>query len=158
MNDYQINIQAAINAREAMDKISRVSEWWAKDFTGTARKLGDAFTVRFGESSVDFKIVEAVPDQRITWQVAHCHLPWLQNTTEWTGTSVVWEVSASNGPATVTMTHRGLAPGIECYDKCKRGWDFFVLLPLRILLFADSVARKPGHHYEQFATAGRISW
>ena len=68
--DYTCSIQSSVSAKEAYDKIARVSEWWAKDFKGSARNLGDTFTVRFGETFVDFKISEAVPDSRIVWQVA----------------------------------------------------------------------------------------
>src|SRR5450432_3356187 len=96
--DYQCSIQAPISEQEAFDKISRVSEWWVKNFKGSARKLGDSFTVRFSDTFsdtfVDFNIVEAVPDRRIVWQVADCHLHWLQDKTEWKDTSVVWELSA----------------------------------------------------------------
>ncbi|MGH9358662.1 MAG: SRPBCC family protein [Terriglobia bacterium] len=124
--DYQCSIKAPISAKEAFDKISRVSEWWAKDFKGSARRPGDTFTVRFGETFVNFKIVEAVPDTRIVWQVADSNLHRLRNKTEWNGTSVVWELSPHNGTTTVTMTHRGLVPGIECYGTCEEGWNFYV--------------------------------
>ncbi len=45
--DYQCSIQASVSAKEAYDKLARVSEWWAKDFKGSVCKLGDTFTVRF---------------------------------------------------------------------------------------------------------------
>jgi hypothetical protein len=124
--DYQCSIEAPVTAGEVFEKISRVPEWWTADFKGSSQKLGDTFTVRFGETFVDFEIVEAVPGKRVVWQVTNCHLNWLKDKTEWTGTSIVWEISTSNGIATVGMTHEGLAPGIECYDDCKQGWDFYV--------------------------------
>lgn len=124
--NYQCSINAPVSTEESFDKISRVSEWWTKNFKGGAQKLGDAFTVRFGETFVDFKIVEAVPDTKIVWQVTGCNLPWLKNKTEWNGTSVVWELSSKNGTTMVMMTHRGLVPGIECYGNCEEGWNFYV--------------------------------
>lgn len=124
--DYQCSIQAPVSAKDAFEKIGRVPEWWAKDFEGRASEQGDAFTVRFGKTFVDFKIAEADPSKRIVWQVVNCHLDWLKDKTEWNGTSVVWELSSSNGGTTVTMTHRGLVPGIECYGNCEQGWNSFV--------------------------------
>ena len=53
-HDYTCSIQTSASAEEAYDKIARVSEWWAKNFKGSARNPGDAFTVRFGETFVDF--------------------------------------------------------------------------------------------------------
>ena len=46
--DYKLSISAPVSASDAYDKIARVSEWWAKDFQGSARNFGDVFTVRFG--------------------------------------------------------------------------------------------------------------
>src|SRR5438552_2984859 len=117
MADYQCTTEAPVTPGEAFEKISRVPEWWAADFKGRAQKPGDTFTVRFGETVVDFKIVEAVPGKRVVWQVTDCYinLHRLKDKTEWTGTSIVWEVAPSDGATTVSMTHRGLAPEVECY-------------------------------------------
>jgi hypothetical protein len=52
--DYTATISAKITAKEAIDRISRVPDWWTKGFTGAAHKVGDTFTVRFGETFVDF--------------------------------------------------------------------------------------------------------
>lgn len=132
LTDYNCTIRAAISAKDAFDKIARVSEWWAKAFEGSARNRGDIFTVRFGgnasaqhggQTFVDFVISEVVPDSKIVWQVTNCYLPWLENKTEWTGTRVVWELSTSNGTTTVHMTHHGLNPTVECYGACEKGWN-----------------------------------
>lgn len=140
--DYTCSIQAPVSANEAYDKIAHVSEWWAKNFEGSARKLGDTFTVRFGETFVNFKISEAVPDSKIVWEVANCSLPWLQDKTEWNGTSVAWEISPSNGTTTVTITHRGLVPGAECYSVCEKGWNGHVQKSL--LQFLNGGKGMPG--------------
>lgn len=124
--DYTCTIQAPVPAAQAFDKISSVSEWWGKDFEGRAREQGDAFTVRFGKTFVDFKISDAAPGSRIVWDVVDCYIPGLKDQTEWTGTSVVWELSSSNGTTTVKMTHRGLVPEVECYGMCEQGWNFYV--------------------------------
>jgi Activator of Hsp90 ATPase homolog 1-like protein len=129
-DDYQCNIHAPIPAKEAFDKISRVAEWWAEDFTGSARKLGDTFTIRIGETFADFRITKAVPDTRIVWQVTDCHLHWLKDKTEWKGTSVLWELSSHEGTTAVTMTHLGLVPAVECYGNCEAGWNFYVATSL----------------------------
>lgn len=121
--DYRISISALVSASEAYDKISRVSEWWATDFEGSARNFGDLFTVRFGETYVDFKITEAVPGSKVVWHVTNCYLPWLKDKTEWNGTSVVFEVSTRESETTVTMTHEGLVPEVECFEACEQGWN-----------------------------------
>ena len=124
--DYHYSITAKISAKKAIDKINRVSEWWTKGFKGSSQKLGDTFSVRFGETFVDFEVVEVVPDKKIVWQVIDCNLHWLKNTTEWNDTKIEWEISSKNGTTKVNMTHNGLIPRIECFDDCKEGWDFYV--------------------------------
>jgi Activator of Hsp90 ATPase homolog 1-like protein len=125
--DYDRSIKANIPPAQAFDKITRVPDWWTKGFTGCSQKLGDNFTVRFGETFVDFKISELVPDNKIVWEVTDSNLHWLKDKKEWNGTKVVWEVSPEGKSETrVRMTHSGLVPGVECYDRCKEGWDFYV--------------------------------
>jgi hypothetical protein len=124
--DYQRSIQAGISPAEALSRISRVPDWWTKNFTGRSGNPGDRFTVRFGETFVDFQVSEVVPGKKAVWQVTDCNLHWINDKKEWKGTSVVWEVSSRNGATQVKMTHAGLVPGVECYGNCKPGWDFFV--------------------------------
>jgi hypothetical protein len=90
--DYRSTISANISAKVAFDKLARVSEWWTKCVTGNAQKVGDTFKVDWGQTWVAFKIAEAVPYERIVWQVTDCHLHWLKDKTEWQDTNVVWDL------------------------------------------------------------------
>jgi hypothetical protein len=38
----------------------------------------------------------------------------------------VGNLSSADGQTRVTMTHLGLLPGIECYNDCSTGWNFYV--------------------------------
>ena len=121
--NYQSSIAAAFTPGEAFEGISRVNEWWAKNFEGSAEKLNDVFTVRFGETFVTFKVTESMPGKKIAWHVTDCYLPWLNDKTEWNGTTVVFDISPSGDETQVTMTHVGLVPGVECFDQCEAGWN-----------------------------------
>ncbi|WP_426670138.1 hypothetical protein ACPPVU_02610 [Mucilaginibacter sp. McL0603] len=121
--NYQCSIAADFTPREAFEGISQVNEWWAKNFEGSAEKLNDVFTVRFGETFVIFKVTESITCEKIVWQVTDCYLPWLKNKTEWNGTSVMFEISSLGDKTQVTMTHIGLVPEIECFSGCEAGWN-----------------------------------
>ena len=54
--DYSASITANITAQEAAERINRVADWWTAGFTGASGKVGDAFTVRFDETFVDFAV------------------------------------------------------------------------------------------------------
>jgi len=137
LQDYQRTVSANVSTEEAYNKIARVSDWWNKKSTGKAREVGDTFKVDFGKTWVDFKVVEAVQNQRVVWHVEDCHLHFLNDPKEWKDTRVIWDVAAVNGTTTVTMTHAGLTPAVECFETCKAGWNFHVGESLRMLLTED---------------------
>lgn len=132
--DYSSSITANITAQEATERINRVADWWTSNFTGALRRVGDAFTVRFGETFVDFLVVELVPARRIVWQVTDCNLHFIVDKKEWKDTSVVFEISSNGALTTVTMTHAGLVPAAECYENCRTGWNFYITQSLQKLL------------------------
>lgn len=47
--NYHRTIMVSVRVDKAMKKISEVNHWWKKDFSGSAEKLNDKFTVPFGE-------------------------------------------------------------------------------------------------------------
>ncbi|MGZ3618084.1 MAG: SRPBCC family protein [Ktedonobacteraceae bacterium] len=125
--DYHSSITSHITPKEAFDKISRVSEWWATNFEGSSQKLNDIFTVRFRSGDMyKIKVSECIPDKKIAWQVIDSNQTWVANETEWTGTTILWEVSAQKDGTRIDMTHIGLVPSIECYNKCTQGWDYLL--------------------------------
>ena len=123
--DYSLSISAPVSASDAYDKIARVSEWWAKDFKGSAGNSGDMFTVRFGETFVDFQITEAVPGRKVVWHVTNCHLPWL------TGQDRVerheCRLRGFRRPERddCDLTHEGLVPEVECFELASRAGTIF---------------------------------
>ena len=120
--DFHRTITVNASPKEAIKKISQVNSWWAKNFTGSAEKLDDKFTVRFGETFVDFLISEVIPDKKVVWKVTDCNLHWIKAKKEWTNTEVVFEISTENHKTRIDFTHLGLVPGVECYDDCEEGW------------------------------------
>lgn len=123
--DYRAEIVARVPTHEAFERIGHVSEWWTKDVTGRSTRVGDTFTVRFGETFVDFEVAELILEQMLVWKVTDCNLHWIENKKEWKGTSLVWEVFPGAERTIIRLTHRGLTPGVECYDTCVKGWDFY---------------------------------
>lgn len=121
--NYQSSIAAGFTPMEAFEGISRVNEWWAKNFEGSTKKLNDVFTVHFGETCVTFKVTESVPDEKIAWLVTDCYLPWLKDKKEWNETTVMFEISVIGDETQVTMTHIGLVPEVECFTECVPGWN-----------------------------------
>ena len=107
--NYHRTIIVNSSADEAMKKISQVNLWWKKDFSGSAEKLNDKFTVPFGEPSfVNFVVSELVPYKKVVWKVTDCYLPWFQDKKEWNNTEVVFELLEENSQTKINFTHGGL--------------------------------------------------
>jgi hypothetical protein len=132
--DYSASITANLTAAATAKRINRVADWWTASFTGASEKIGDAFSVRWGETFVDFVVVDYVPVKKIVWRVTDCNLPFVEDKKEWKNTEVVFDISSHGGATTVTMTHFGLEPGVECFEACSTGWNFFITESLQNLL------------------------
>jgi len=118
--NYRLTVKAPV--KETMKKISQVNLWWAKNFKGKASKTKDKFSVYFGETYVDFKISEVIPDKKIVWQVTDCNLHWIEDKKEWKNTEVIWTLTEKGGKTQIDFVHNGLKPDSECYENCKPGW------------------------------------
>ena len=121
--DYNAVITAAISLPEAFNYISDLSTWWTENIEGATNKLGESFTIHFGETFVTFKTVEFVPNKEIAWLVTDCNLHWLKDTKEWNNTTLHIELTAGGNQTSVHFTHIGLTPEVECFDDCRKGWD-----------------------------------
>ena len=128
--DFHRTIIVNASAEEIMKKISQVNLWWAKNFSGTAENLNDKFSVRFGETFVDFLISELVSNKKVVWKVTDCNLHWIKAKKEWNNTEVVFEISSENIKSKIDFTHVGLVPGAECYNDCEVRWNGHVTISL----------------------------
>jgi len=124
--NYQCSITANVTVAKATECINRVDKWWTENFEGSAENLHDTFTVRFGETFVNFKVIEVIADKKMAWEVTDCYLHWLKDKKEWKNTIVMWELSGTANETKIDFTHIGLAPEIECYNDCVKGWDQYV--------------------------------
>lgn len=120
---------------EVFEKISRIGEWWAVNFKGSATNLHDQFTVHFARTTwALMEIVEADPGRRVIWKVVECYLPIFKDPYVWKNNLIAWEIVPDGNLTRVTMTHIGLFPGVECYEDCCKGWGFYIGESLQKLL------------------------
>ena len=132
--NYNCTFSVDNTPHEVFDAICCLQDWWTKNVTGQALQKEDIFTVQFGETQVSFSIAEIVPDQKIVWQVTDSFLHWLNDKKEWNNTKIVFNITGTNEGTKMSMTHIGIRPGIECYENCRKGWDFYAGNSLRKLI------------------------
>ncbi len=124
--DYHTSIKVNATTQEVFDTINNVAGWWSENLEGNSEKLGEEFTVHFGETNITSKVTELVPGKRIVWLVTGGYKHWLKNKQEWHGTTMVWEIIEENNATKISFTHLGLVPGIECYDGCENAWNGYI--------------------------------
>ncbi len=134
IENYNSSITANVTPREAFKSICNVREWWGKNIDGKTEGLNDVFTYHYGDTWVTFEITECIADKKIVWHVTDCYLPWIKDKTEWKNTDVIFEIWENENRTQINFTHLGLVPEVECYENCKKGWNFFIGESLRKLI------------------------
>jgi hypothetical protein len=125
--DFNCSFTANISANDAITKISNVSDWWGVTFTGNAEKQGDKFVIKMGDDAFfNCTVSELAPNKRVVWSVSDCNMPWYTDKKEWSNTKMIFDVSEGNGSSTITFTHEGLTPDVECYKDCEPGWTHWI--------------------------------
>ena len=144
-NDFTSSISAKISAAEAIKKISNVPGWWGVSFTGNSEKQGDTFIIKMGgESFFNFTVTELVPGKKLVWLITDCNMPWYTNKKEWASTRLIFDLDEKNGETTITFTHEGLTPDIECYKDCEPGWTHWIKTSLfSYLTTGQGVFKQP---------------
>ncbi len=117
---------------EAYNAILDVRSWWSglygESFEGNSEQLGDEFSFRAGDGAhyTKQKLVELVPNKKVTWLVTEANLSFVDKTDEWEGTMFGFEISQEAGKTKIVFTHKGLVPDFECYDACAPAWTQYM--------------------------------
>ena len=120
---------------EAFAAINNVRRWWSGEIEGSTDKLGDEFTYRYQDVHYSKqRLIESIPGKKVVWQVVDANLSFTENTSEWTGTEISFDISKKGDQTDVRFTHLGLVPEFECFNDCSNGWNFYINGSLRSLI------------------------
>jgi activator of Hsp90 ATPase-like protein len=122
-------------AREAYDAINNVRGWWSENIDGTTDVVGAEW--EYHNEPVHYsriKVIDLDPGKRVVWRVLDNRLSFVDDTTEWIGNEMVFEITTADGKTEVVFTQLGLVPEYECYDICKNAWGGYIKASLRSLI------------------------
>jgi hypothetical protein len=112
---------------EAFNAINNVSDWWQGEIKGMSHQLGDEFSYQMMDVHYSKqKLIEMIPDKKVTWQVTDSKLKSFKNKAEWTGTKIIFEINETSKGTEIRFTHEGLVPAIQCYGDCSNAWGMLV--------------------------------
>jgi hypothetical protein len=102
--------------------------FYGETIDGSSDVVNDEFSFNAGNGAhfSRQRLIELTDNRKIVWEVTDSKLSFLENTDEWIGTKFSFDIDQSNGLTTVTFTHHGLVPGIECYASCTGGWTQYL--------------------------------
>ena len=120
---------------EAFAAITNVRGWWSGDIEGNTDQLGEDFTYRYQDIHYSKqKITELIPGRRLVWHVLDAYLEFAEDSKEWIGTDVKFEVASNGDHTEIRFTHLGLVPELECFESCSNAWGFYINESLRSLI------------------------
>ncbi|MEO6252797.1 MAG: SRPBCC domain-containing protein, partial [Ferruginibacter sp.] len=113
--DFTTTILADQPASLVFNAVNNVRGWWQGEIEGSTDKLNDEFTYRMGDIHYSKqKIVEFIPGKKVVWLVTESKLNFISDKSEWTGTTISFDISEQDNKTQLRFTHAGLHPDIEC--------------------------------------------
>jgi hypothetical protein len=121
--NFTITISVDRPAEDVFRAINNVRGWWQGEIEGDSEKLNDEFSYRMKEIHFSKQqLVECIPNKKISWRVTDSNLSSFNDKSEWTGTTITFEITELNGKTQIRFTHIGLVPAFECYGDCSWAW------------------------------------
>jgi len=119
--------------QQVFDAITNVPAWWHKEMKGSSKNLNDEFSVQFDDIHYSkHRLTEVVPNKKIDWLTLDSKLTFVEKQSEWTGTTITYEIIEKGKQTELHFRHDGLVPAFQCFEGCSKGWTYFLeesLLP-----------------------------
>ncbi|MGO9661153.1 MAG: SRPBCC family protein [Acidimicrobiales bacterium] len=123
MNDYTTSFVVDQSPEEVFEAVNNVREWWGPNVGGDNTAVGDEFTYRVPDThTCKLRVVELVPNEKVVWLVLDNLMSFVEDQSEWTGTTITFEIERKGDRTEVRFAHLGLFPEHECYDVCSNAW------------------------------------
>ncbi|UYQ94962.1 SRPBCC domain-containing protein [Chitinophaga horti] len=132
---YTTSMTSGKSANDVYLAIKNIPGWWTENYEGKTGKIGDEFTVTFGDTFIHLQLKEQLVNHKLMWEVTGGHKHFLENPKEWVGTSIQFDIAnIDNEKTEITFTHHGLAAPLECYDICTTSWHGYLHGSLKKLI------------------------
>ncbi len=125
--DFTTTILVDESPEAVFNAINNVSGWWQGEIEGSSTKLNDEFIYRMEDIHFSKQqLVEIIPNKKVVWLITESLLNFTKDKSEWTDTTISFEITEQGNKTELRFTHVGLNPEIECYDACSNAWGQLV--------------------------------
>jgi uncharacterized protein YndB with AHSA1/START domain len=102
-----------------------LSGWWTET-SGEPDKIGGIVTLHFGKGSVEMKVIELSPGQRVVWEMT-------QAPGQWMGTKLTFDLRQQEATTLLLFGHLDWKEPTELFAHSTTKWAVF-LLSLKMLI------------------------
>ena len=135
---HRIGIRDTSPARvyDALTTVDGLAGWWTEDTSGAGDTPDGVLEFRFPPvGGFDMKVLDAVPEERIQWEV-------VDGPPEWIGTTVDWRLRQDGDYTVVLFAHQGWREPVEFMYHCSTKWGSF-LMSMKSMLETGEGAPAP---------------
>lgn len=174
-SDFNTTILIDQTPEKVFGAVNNPRAWWSEEIVGETDKLNAIFDYHFEDiHRCQIQIVELVPNKKVVWLVLENYFKpgifndgtthpkndkFMRNETEWTDTTIHFELSEKDGKTLLRFLHLGLIPEYECFDVCVNAWTHYICDSLYGLISTgkgqpNSTDNPMTEDEEKFKTAG----
>src|SRR6478735_5470152 len=126
-SDFSRSILVEQSPKQVFDALNNVRGWWSEEIEGSTEKLNDEFTYQFKDIHYcQIKIIESRLNERVVWLVKYNYFKFTKDKSEWTGTTISFDISQKADKTELRFTHHGLNEEYECFDICSNAWSQYI--------------------------------
>lgn len=142
--DFTTAFIVAATPRQVFEAITNVRGWWSENIEGETNRKDAEFEYHYQDvHRAKMRITELVPGKRVVWHVLDNYFKFTKDTTEWTGTDVIFDISPKGSGTELKFTHKGLVPDYECYQICHDAWTHYIQDSLKDLIVTGTGKPTP---------------
>ena len=97
-----------------------LARWWTSNTCG-AGEVGSVIHFHFGETVVDFEVVELIPDRLVRWRHSG-DMP-----LNWKGSKIVFELEQQDKQTIVLFSHYDWQKADDFLAHCSTKWGIFMM-------------------------------
>lgn len=132
--DYTFTFEVQQKPPDVFDAVVNVRGWWSQRISGNTDRLGE-FVYEVPEvHRARMLITELTPARRVVWRVLKNWFAFAPDADEWAGSDIIFDIEPTGEGASLTFTHVGLTPQLDCFEGCSVAWSRHALQSLRALI------------------------
>ncbi|HOY13939.1 MAG TPA: SRPBCC family protein [Saprospiraceae bacterium] len=126
-SDLILSFYSDLNAEVVFNAVNNPRLWWSEEIAGITDEKGSVFDYHYQDIHIcQIQITEMIPNEKVVWYIKKNYFKFTQDTSEWTGTNITFDITKEGDKIKLTFTHHGLTPAYECYDICSDAWSTYI--------------------------------